>query len=234
MPLPSHAPLTHLGIIMDGNRRWAKAHRLPALEGHRRGYETFKKIADHCLACGIKILTIYAFSTENWQRSKAEVRYLMSLLKRGIEENADDFMAKGVRVRFIGSRANIPAAVLDAMDEAAVRTGRNTKGALNVAINYGGRQEIIEAVRRIVELGPPPERITEATFTNALDTAGQPDPDLIIRTSGEERLSGFLTWQSVYAELYFSPKLWPDFTTADLDAALADYAKRQRRFGSNR
>ena len=223
----------HLGIIMDGNRRWAKARHLSALEGHRAGYETFKKIADYCYDLKIKILSIFAFSTENWQRPKAEVNFLMKLLDRGIGENVPDFIKKGVAARFIGSRENLSAAVCKSMDEAASKTSHGQNGILNIAINYGGHNEILRAVQKIAAAGLSPDQISEKTITDALDTASQPDPDLIIRTSGEQRLSGFLPWQSVYSELYFSPKLWPDFTTQDLDAALADYTSRQRRFGGS-
>lgn len=234
MTSPETAPLRHLAIIMDGNRRWAKLHHVQPLKGHLQGYRTFKKIANHCLARGVKILTVYAFSKENWKRSKSEVAYLMKLLKRGIEENVADFMAKGISVRFIGARAPLPCAVLKAMDEAAAKTRHNTKGILNIAINYGGRDEIVRAVQRVAATARDPQRISEEVITKALDADGQPDPDLLIRTSGEQRLSGFLPWQSVYAELHFSPKLWPDFTTDDLDAALADFASRKRRFGAGK
>lgn len=226
-------PLKHLGIIMDGNRRWAKARGLPAVAGHRHGYLIFKKIADHCLARGIKILTIYAFSSENWRRSKKEVAFLMQLLKKGVEENLRDFIKKGIRIKFLGSRDRIPKSVLKTMDQAAARTAKNKGGILNVAINYGGRGELVRAFQKLAARGLKPQKITEQAVSKTLDTAGEPDPELIIRTSGEQRLSGFLTWQSVYSELYFSPKLWPDFTPADLDAALADFARRQRRFGGS-
>lgn len=218
---------------MDGNRRWAKARGLKPIEGHLAGYETFKQIADYCYRLKIKILTIFAFSTENWQRPKPEVEFLMKLLDRRIKENVPDFIQKGIAVRFIGGRNNLSAKLQGVMDQAVTKTAAGRNGILNIALNYGGRDEILRAVQKIAAAGLRPDQITERTVADAMDTAGQPDPDLIIRTSGEQRLSGFLPWQNVYSELYFSPKLWPDFTVQDLDLALADFADRRRRFGGN-
>jgi len=221
----------HIAIIMDGNRRWAKNKGLPPMEGHRQGYEQFKKISEYCNKIGVKILTVYAFSLENWKRSKTEVFYLMNLLKRGLQEQRDFFIKNKVRLNVIGQIEKLPfdlkKLVLKIMEE----TKDNKERILNLAISYGGREEIIEAVKKIIKEKITPQKINEKIFSQYLYTAGQPDPDIIIRTSGEQRLSGFLPWQSVYAELYFSPKLWPDFTGEDLEEAIKEFQNRQRRFG---
>jgi undecaprenyl diphosphate synthase len=221
----------HIAIIMDGNRRWAKNKGLPPMEGHRQGYEQFKKISEYCNKIGVKILTVYAFSLENWKRSKTEVFYLMNLLKRGLQEQRDFFIKNKVRLNVIGQIEKLPfdlkKLVLKIMEE----TKDNKERILNLAISYGGREEIIEAVKKIIKEKITPQKINEKIFSQYLYTVGQPDPDIIIRTSGEQRLSGFLPWQSVYAELYFSPKLWPDFTGEDLEEAIKEFQNRQRRFG---
>lgn len=218
---------------MDGNRRWAKARGLAATKGHLAGYATFKKIADHCLLRQIKILTVFAFSTENWQRPKVEVNFLIKLLEKGLQDNIADFNAKGVTLDFLGRLEGLPKKLASLMASAKEATKNNKAGLLNIAINYGGRDEIVRAVQKLATDKLRPEQINEQVFENALDTAGQTDPDLIIRTSGEQRLSGFLPWQAVYAELSFFKQHWPDFTENDLDAALLDFAKRKRRFGGS-
>lgn len=225
--------IQHLGVIMDGNRRWAKEHGLPSLEGHRRGYDTMKKMGDWCLARGIKYLTVYAFSVENWKRKKGEINYLMGLFNRALTKEIPTFMKKGVRLKVIGSRQELSAKLKEAIAHAEAVTKNNDRVTLNLAINYGGRLEIVEAVKKIVKKKIKPAKITEQLITENIWTAGEPSPDLIIRTSGEQRLSGFLTWQSVYSELYFTKCHWPAFSEKDLDAALADFESRQRRFGGN-
>ncbi|MFA5070603.1 MAG: isoprenyl transferase [Patescibacteria group bacterium] len=222
----------HLGIIMDGNRRWARARGLPTLYGHKKGYDKIMKMGDLCLKKGIKILTVYAFSTENWNRSKKEVAYLMRLLKHGLTTDIRSLHKKNVKVQVIGRIKELSKDLQKAIGETMALTKNNTRGILNIAINYGGRPEIIDAVKKIVAKKINPVKITEKLVAENLYTAGMPDPDLIIRTSGEMRLSNFLTWQSSYSELYFIKKHWPDFSEKDLDEAIAEYSRRQRRFGA--
>lgn len=222
----------HLGIIMDGNRRWAKRRGLPSLEGHRRGYDTLKKAGDWCIERGIEILTVFAFSTENWQRSKKEVKYLMRLLELGLSRDLDELHRKNIRIAVIGRLAGLPERLQMRIHHAVEKTKHNTSGTLQLAINYGGRQEIVDALRKVFRTAKSASKITEESVSQAMYTAAQPDPDMIIRTSGEERLSGFLAWQGVYSELYFTDRLWPDFKEQDLDTALAEYKRRQRRFGT--
>jgi undecaprenyl diphosphate synthase len=221
----------HLAVIIDGNRRWAKKRRLPSLEGHRRGLEKVKKLGKWCKEKGVKVLTLFAFSTENWDRSKAEVKYLMRLLKKALsKKNVQDINKEGMRIRIIGQRDKLPKEIQDTIKTAEDFTKENKNGILNIAFSYGGRAEIINAIENIVKKNPLP-KITESLISQNLWTAGEPDPDLIIRTGGEERMSNFLIWQAAYSELYFSKKYWPDFTEEDLDEALREYSRRQRRFG---
>lgn len=221
----------HIAIIMDGNRRWAKRHGLPTLKGHERGYRAFRKVGEWCLARGVTILTVYAFSTENWNRTPKEVRYLMLLLRRAIEREVPLLMKRGIKLNVLGRITELPKTLQKAISTAHAKTARNTKGVLNIALNYGGRTEIVDAMRAIVQKGLNPDYVTERVVEENLYTKGEPDPDLVIRTSGEMRLSGFLPWQATYAELYFTPTLWPDFSESDLDDALREYAHRKRRFG---
>lgn len=221
----------HIGIIMDGNRRWAQERGLPSLAGHRRGYETFKKLGDWCISHGIEVLTVFAFSTENWGRAKKEVRYLMGLLDMTLTRDIDELHRKNIRLIVIGRVKELPKRLQDHITAAVAKTKNNTAGTIQLAINYGGRAEIVDAVKRIVATARDASKITEAAISQALYTADQPDPDLIIRTSGEIRTSGFLAWQGAYSELLFLDKYWPDFTERDLDQALAEYRRRQRRFG---
>lgn len=223
--------INHLGIIMDGNRRWARSKGLPSIAGHQAGYEAVKKIVPAVFERGIQVLTLFAFSTENWNRGKEEVDCLMKLFSKAIQEQIKKLTNEGVRIRFIGDTSAFPKVLQQ--DIAACKATNNTKSgkALNMAINYGGRAEIVSAVRKIASEGTIDD-ISEELISANTYTAGLPDPDLIIRTSGEQRTSGFLTWQSAYSELYFSHTYWPDFTPEDLDLALVDYAKRQRRFGA--
>jgi undecaprenyl diphosphate synthase len=221
----------HIGIIMDGNRRWARERGLPTFEGHRRGYDKVKEVGNWCLARGIKILTVFVFSTENWKRSKEEIEYLMNLLHFGLTKELKEFDKRGLRLKIIGRREGLPEKVAVAVDEAEKHTASNTAGLLHIAINYGGRLEIVDAVKKIAAQGVPPGKIDEQTIEQNLYTAGIPNPDLIIRTSGEQRLSGFLLWQSAYSELYFCKNYWPAFGEKDLDEALDWYARGERRFG---
>jgi len=222
----------HIGIIMDGNRRWAKEKGLPALEGHRRGYNKLKEVGKWCIRKGVKILTLWAFSTENWNRSKKEVDYLMRLFMNALSNREiGELHKEGIKLQVIGQKERLEKPLQEAIRKAEEKTKNNKKGILNLAISYGGRAEIMEVIKKIIKNKISAEKITEKIIDENLWTVGLPDPDLIIRTSGELRTSGFLIWQAAYSELYFSPKYWPDFTEKDLDAVLADYAHRQRRFG---
>jgi undecaprenyl diphosphate synthase len=221
----------HLAIIPDGNRRWAKANGLPTLEGHRRGYDKIKEVGLRCLELGIPMLTVFAFSTENWKRSEEEVSYLMGLLRHALEKDVEFYLKEGIRLHVLGRREELSAELRRAIDEAETKTAGGDRGQINICLNYGGRAEIVAAVKRLLAEGAKAEEISEESFAQKLWTAGIPDPDLIIRTSGERRLSGFLTWESAYSELLFVEPHWPAFDDAALDAALADFADRERRFG---
>ena len=226
----SEAP-SHVAIIMDGNRRWARARGVSELEGHAAGVEAIREILRHAVRRGIPVLTLYAFSRENWARTDAEVVGLFELLESAIRSETDELRAQGVRVRLLGRLDELPAATRASIESALSATAAGDRLELNIAFNYAGRTELVDAVRRIVRSGVSPEAIDEAAISSALYTDGLPDPDLVIRTGGEQRLSNFLIWQSAYAELITSGELWPDFGPADLDAALAEYASRTRRFG---
>ena len=230
-----HIP-THIGIIMDGNGRWAKKRKLPRQAGHAAGARVFRTITKECEKRGVRYLTVYAFSTENWKRPAAEVDAIMNLLQDYLKESLKDFKKENIRTRFIGDFEPLAADIRELMAEAEESTRHKTGMTLNIAINYGGRHEIVDAARRLaqdVKTGAlAPEDIDEKQFARRLYTAGQPDPDLILRPSGEYRLSNFLVWQSAYAEFVFMDDiLWPDFTAADLDRAIAEYSRRDRRFG---
>lgn len=225
------SPIQHLAIIMDGNRRWAQKRGLPWYMGHEKGYEILKKISNHVFARGIRALTVFAFSTENWHRTEQEVGVLLSLCARALKEQFGELSKNNIQMRFIGDISAFPDNLRKEMEYVMGETEKNTRGILNVALNYGGRQEIIRAVQKIVRAGAQPEDVTELFFSQQLYTAGIPDPELLIRTSGEQRLSGFLPWQTVYSELYFLEKYWPDMTWEDIDRACEAYAQRQRRLG---
>lgn len=224
--------LTHLGIIMDGNRRWARSRGLSVLKAHEAGYETFKKITTYAFKRGVKIVTVFAFSTENWSRSKTEVSVLLTLFERALLKELSTLSEQGIQVRFIGDLSAFPKKIISKMLNTMEQTKKNKNGILQIAVNYGGREEIVRAVRTLIKNKIALDKITEKMFWNALYTNGLPDPDMIIRTSGEQRLSGFLPWQSVYSELYFTPIFWPDFTENNLDEALTEFDRRKRRFGS--
>ncbi len=226
----------HVAIIMDGNGRWAQARGLPRFEGHRRGVEAVRRAVRSAIEHNVQFLTIYSFSSENWSRPTVEVAMLMGLLKRFIRNDLAELNANGVKVRIIGERDNLAPDIVALIDEAEMLTAGNRGLTLTVAFNYGARQEIVEAARRLaidVRDGRlDAEAIGQDDLTDRLDTAGLPDPDLVIRTSGEMRLSNFLLWQTAYAELVFLPILWPDFDDAAFVSALDQYAARERRFGA--
>lgn len=222
---------THVGIIMDGNGRWAKARGLPRTAGHRQGAENLRHILEGAVEFGVKILTIYAFSTENWKRPKPEVRGLMSLFDYYFDRELDELNKHGVQLRHAGQMEGTSNRLRKKILRAVERTKHNNKLILNVAFNYGGRNEIVNAVREIMRNGIDPEVIDEDMISQHLYTRGLPDPDLIIRTSGEFRTSNFLIWQGAYAEYYVTPTYWPDFGKAELYEALLTFSKRQRRYG---
>lgn len=226
----THVP-KHVAIIMDGNGRWAKARGLPRTEGHRQGTENLRRILKACVEFGVEILTIYAFSTENWKRPRAEVRVLMSILEMVIDRELRELHESGVQIRHIGELTGIEPVLQRKIRYACDYTRNNTKLILNVAFNYGGREEILQAVRRIIQAGIPADQITEDLFSSYMYTSPLPDPDLVIRTSGEVRSSNFLVWQSTYSEYYFTPVYWPDFDREELHKALIEYGRRTRRFG---
>lgn len=221
----------HVAIIMDGNGRWARARGLPRLAGHRAGTENIRRILEGCVEYGVKILTIYAFSTENWRRPEDEVRGLMRILEEVIQKEVKELNEKGVRLCHLGRLDGLSPRLQRQVREAIELTRENSRLILNVAFNYGGRAEILDAVRRLIREGIPPQEIDEELFSRTLYTAGLPDPDLIIRTAGEMRLSNFLIWQAAYAEYYSTPTYWPDFDKEELVRALLAYSQRERKFG---
>ncbi|MBV1687648.1 di-trans,poly-cis-decaprenylcistransferase [Novosphingobium sp. G106] len=221
------AKARHVAIIMDGNGRWAKKRHLPRVVGHQRGVEAVRKLVRAVRAMGLEALTLYAFSTENWRRPEDEISALMGLLKRFILSDLDEFAADNVRLKIIGDYKALPADVVDLIEGAIARTAQNTGSILAVALNYGSQDEIARAARAAAAKGA----ITPETIAAELDTADLPPLDLLIRTSGEIRLSNFLLWQAAYAEMWFTDVLWPDFTPAHLEEALAAFADRERRYG---
>lgn len=222
---------THLALILDGNRRWAREHGLPAIEGHREGYQTLKKICKAGLKYGIRYMTAYAFSTENWQRDRDEVKQLMKLLRWVLKHEIQEFNREGIRLRVIGSKLKLGTSLAKAIHEAEEMTKDNQRATLLICLDYGGQQEIVDAVKRISELGYRPEDITPDLIGKFLYAPDVPPVDLLIRTSGEQRISNFLTWETVYSELLFDKANWPDFDEAHLQEALKEYSRRQRRFG---
>jgi undecaprenyl diphosphate synthase len=228
--LPERVP-QHIAIIMDGNGRWAKARGLPRTEGHRQGTENLRRIIRACVEFGVEILTIYAFSTENWKRPPLEVRLLMTILETVIDRELRELNENGVQIRHIGKLDQIAPALQKKIRYACDFTKNNNRLILNVAFNYGGRAEIVNAVREIIKLGIPAEQVTEDLLNQYMYTGGLPDPDLIIRTSGELRVSNFLIWQGAYSEYYVTPTYWPDFDKTELLKALTEYSQRKRRFG---
>jgi len=221
----------HIAIIMDGNGRWAKSRGLPRIEGHRAGTESLRKVIRACVEFNVPYLTIYAFSTENWARPKEEVNGLMMLLESVVVNELDELHQEGVCIRHIGRLEAMPAGLAAKVKNAIEVTKNNTNLYLTIAWNYGGRDEIVYAVQQLIKAGVRPEEVTEQAISAALFTAGTPDPDLVIRTSGELRLSNFLVWQSAYSEWFITPVYWPDFGKEELRQAILDFGKRDRRYG---
>ena len=228
--------LKHIAIIMDGNRRWAKQRNLPVKLGHKQGAETLKKIVRHANNIGVEYLTVYAFSTENWKREKEEVDSLMALLENYLDAFSKEADTENIVIRVIGRRKELSQNLLDKIDNVVESTKNNTGIIFTIALNYGGRDEVVNAIRTIAqdikENKVLPENINEELISNYLYTKGMPDPDLMIRTSGELRTSNFLPWQLVYSEFLFLDKLWPDFTEEDLEDAIQVFTKRNRKFGA--
>ena len=221
----------HVAIIMDGNRRWARSRDLPELDGHAAGVEAIRGLLRHAVTRGVPVLTLYAFSRENWARTDEEVTGLFGLLEAAIRSETEELQAQGVRIRLLGRLDELPPETRASIADALGSTADGQRLLLNIAFNYAGRTELVDAFRTLVTSGIAPEDIDEATIGAALYTAGLPDPDLVIRTGGEQRLSNFLIWQSAYAEFYWCETLWPDFGPDAFDAALLEFASRHRRFG---
>ena len=231
---PQKLPI-HLAVIMDGNGRWAQQRMLKRIVGHQRGAETVKMVVEQASLLGIKYLTLFAFSSENWSRPALEVRALMTLLKKYIRQETAHMMRKNIRYNFIGNRSDLPDDVNETLNDAVCKTASNTGMVLTLALSYGGRQELCRAATRLAQDAVSGKLsasdITTELFDSYLDTGGLPDPDFLIRTSGEMRISNFLLWQLAYTELYFTDTNWPDFTINELHKALADFQSRERRFG---
>ena len=221
----------HVALIMDGNGRWARSRRLPRIAGHRAGIASVRDVVEACGCLGLQVLTVYAFSKENWKRPKAEVDFLMDLLREYVRRELDELHGNRVRIQVIGRMHELPPAVQDELHHAIDATQGNDGLVLNLALSYGGRAEIVDACRTMIREGVRPDEVDEASFARRLYTAGQPEPDLVVRTGGELRVSNFLLWQLAYAELVFVETLWPDFGEDELRSALEDYASRRRRFG---
>jgi undecaprenyl diphosphate synthase len=229
-------PPVHVAIIMDGNRRWARSRGMPPAYGHQQGAEAVRRTIEAAAGLGIRYLTLFAFSSENWQRPRAEVGELMNLLRIYLRREINTLHKNGIRVRMIGERDRLDPDILELIAGAEARTRANTKLDLIVALNYGSRREIVRAARQLMAEARTgaldPDQIDESTLADRLDTAGLPDPDLLIRTSGEQRISNFLLWQLAYTELVFVPVAWPDFGEEHLSAAVAEFARRERRYGA--
>ena len=221
----------HVAIIMDGNGRWAAQRHLPRVEGHRAGIDAVRDTVETAARLGIQVLTLYAFSMENWKRPPAEVSTLMLLLKRYLRSELNTLLRNEIRFRVLGRMEDLAPDIQDELNTAIERTSKNTGMIFNIALNYGGRAEIVDAARRAIESGVSPAELTEERFSKFLYTAGQPDPDLLIRTSGEMRVSNYLLWQIAYAEIYVTDTLWPDFRRTHLLEAVLAYQKRERRYG---
>jgi undecaprenyl diphosphate synthase len=229
--LPPDELPRHVAIIMDGNRRWARLRDLPELDGHAAGVEAIRALLRHAVRRGVPVMTLYAFSRENWARSDEEVTGLFGLLEAAIRSETDELRAQGVRIRLLGRVDELPDETRRSIAEALDATSDGHRLLLNIAFNYAGRTELVDAFRRIAASGIEPGAVDEEAISDALYTAGLPDPDLVIRTGGEQRLSNFLIWQAAYAELYTTEVLWPDFGADAFDAALLEFASRTRRFG---
>jgi len=221
----------HIVLFPDGNRRWAREKGLETLLGHKKGYENLLDFSDWCKNKGVKVLTAFGFSTENWNRSPEEVDYLMNLVEKCLTDNLENYNKNGTKVRIIGQKDRLPKSLQDAIIKTEESTKNNSSLFLNLAISYGGKWDILNAVKKIVQDKISPENIDEKLFDTYLSTTGLVNPDLVIRAGGEMRMSNFVLWQAAYSELYFSSKCWPDFTEQDLDEALTEFDKRSRRFG---
>jgi len=221
----------HVAVIMDGNGRWARKRRLPRIAGHRAGIASVRELVETCARLDISTLTVYAFSKENWKRPKAEVDFLMDLLRDYMTKELDELCANNIRVQVVGRLYELPTTVQEVLQRAVATTAPNTGLVFNLALSYGGRAEIVDACRELIREGVTPEDIDEESFSRRLYTVGQPDPDLVIRTGGEMRVSNFLLWQIAYAELVMTETLWPDFRKLDFFQALLEFQQRERRFG---
>ena len=230
-------PPAHVAIIMDGNRRWARSRGMPPLYGHRRGAEAVKRAAEACIKAGVRYLTLFAFSSENWRRPAGEVGDLMDLLRLYLKKEIDELVGNGIQLRVIGDRSALAPDIKELIEQVEARSKANTRLVIVMALNYGSRREIVEAARQIAlqvrDGSLDPAAIDEALFAARLGTAGIPDPDLLIRTSGEQRISNFLLWQLAYTEFVFFPIHWPDFTEEHLREALREYHQRERRYGAS-
>ena len=218
----------HIAIVMDGNGRWANKRFLPRIAGHRQGVESLKRCAKACDARGVRVLTVFAFSSENWKRPTEEVSGLMDLFALALTREVNQLKADGVQLRFVGDRGGLSPRVLRSMEEGELATAHNTRLTLNACFNYGGRWDVVQAAQKVLDQGLP---ITETNLSRAMSLAHVPNPDLVIRTGGEHRLSNFLLWQAAYSEFFFTDVLWPDFDEAALDLAINSFAHRERRFG---
>ena len=218
----------HIAIVMDGNGRWASRRFLPRIAGHKQGIDSLRRCVKACAVRGVAVLTVFAFSSENWERPADEVSGLMSLLLLAISREVPQLKLDGVRLHFVGDREQLSDKVISGLAHAEAETAANSRLTLNVCFNYGGRWDIVQATRKLVAAG---KQISEHSLTNAMALAHVPDPDLLIRTGNEQRISNFMLWQTAYSEFYFSEKLWPEFDEAALDAAIADFTRRERRFG---
>ncbi len=221
----------HLGLILDGNRRWAREHGLPTLEGHSRGYDNLREIAKAAINRGVSYVSAYIFSTENWSRTPKEVKYLMDLAYRMLTKDIPELNKEQIRVVWLGGREKVSNKLLKAIERAEEATKGNSRGTLALCFNYGGQEELVDATRKIIGQGLAPTEINKEVLAAALYAPDIPPVDLLVRTSGERRLSGFMMYRTAYAELYFTDTYWPDFSIQDLDAALAEYADRERRLG---
>ena len=221
----------HLGLILDGNRRWARERGLPIYEGHKAGYQNMERIVDAAVERGVEYVSVYAFSNENWNRSAGEVRHLMRLFLWIFRHELDNLMHHGIRIRVLGNKLRIGKVLLKAIHAAEVETQHNTRGTLLFCLDYGGQQEIVDAMKQLLAEGVPSSDITSERISGQLQTNGVPPVDLIIRTSGEQRLSNFMLWQAAYSELMFTDTKWPDFSPEELNEMLDAYAQRNRRFG---
>jgi len=222
----------HVGIVLDGNRRWAQEKGLPSLKGHRAGMDVLKDVSFRAFERGVQYLSAFVFSTENWQRAEDEVNYLMDLTVKAVEKYLDEYHERGIKVVILGRRKGIRQKVLDVIDQAEEKTKDNTLGTLALCFNYGGKEELVDAVKSIVDRGVTSTEVNGDLLAESMYYPTIPDVDLIIRTSGEQRTSGFMLYRAAYAELYFSKKHWPDFTSEDFDSALEEYEKRERRYGA--